>query len=47
MAESVLKDRTTYGDWFGILFILAFMPFHCTFMEFPVKPVLSPTKEGH
>ena len=47
MAESLLKDRTMYGDWFGILFILAFIIFCCTFIELPAKPVLSLTKEGH
>ena len=47
MAESLLKDRTMHGDWLGILFILAFILFCCTFMELPAKPVLSLTKEGH
>ena len=47
MAESVLKDRTVYGEWFGILFILAFILLCGTFMELTAKPVLSLTKEGH
>ena len=47
MAESVLKDRTMYGDWFGTLYILVFILLCCTFMELPAKSVLSLTKEGY
>ena len=47
MGESWLKDRTIYGDWLGIHFILAFILFWCPFKEFPAKSVISFTKEGH